>query len=939
MLRGLFFLLFIVLLIPGFSQRFGGSPPSIKWQQINTDTARIIFPRGLDSQANRIASIIHFLAARRPISLGGKLKKIDIVLQNQTTIANGYVGLGPFRSEFFLNPAMNNFEEGTIAWNDLLSIHEYRHVQQFNNFRNGLSSLMRVLFGEEGYALAINASIPDWFYEGDAVHSETALTRQGRGRLPLFTNAWPSIWQAGKDYSWMKMRNGSLKDYVPNHYHLGYLLVNYGYLKYGDDFWSRVTHDASAFKGLFYPFQRAVKKHSGVSYQEFREQAFNYYRERATDSVASTQTPSPFLFPVDEKHVTNYSFAQRISGDSLIYLKSAYNKLPAFYIRDSKGEHLLRLRDVSTDNQFSYRNGKLVYSAYTSDPRWGWRDYSEIRLLDIHTNRQRNITVKSRYFTPDISPSGTTIVAVSVAANGKSELHVLNATDGKLLSSIRAADILLFTSPKFIDENRIVSAVRLLDGKSALAISDARTGASERLTPPSFNVVGFPAASERYPGLIYFTASYNGNDDVFALQLDTRELFRVTDGRMGKYFVNANAGIVSWSLFTAEGLQLQEMKEDELRMAKLSEPAVESTFNQFPVALSESMPAEMLLRNMEQREFETSKYSKSTRLINFHSWRPYYEDPEFSFSLYGQNVLNTTETELYYLYNENENTHAAGANFTYGGWFPQLNMGAQYTFNRSAAVGNQLKQWGQADISAGLNIPLTWARGKWLRNANLGTNFVYRKDINRGPLKDAFTNISFGYLHHYASYGQQFPMARQHIFPGLGFNVNANARHAISNYESWQYLLGVTLYLPGIMPTHHIVITSAFQETDTLNTLFSNRFPYSRGYNEAYFARMWRVSGNYHFPVIYPDWGFANIFYLQRVRGNVFFDLMRVYSRDKSAHADQRSVGGEMYFDTKWWNQYSLTFGLRVAHLLDRDFFSNRNLVVEFILPVSILPR
>jgi hypothetical protein len=53
-------------------------------------------------------------------------------------------------------------------------------------------------------------------------------------------------------------------------------------------------------------------------------------------------------------------------------------------------------------------------------------------------------------------------------------------------------------------------------------------------------------------------------------------------------------------------------------------------------------------------------YHKGTRLLNFHSFRPYYEDPEFSFSLYGENVLNTMQTEVYYVYNENENTNAVG---------------------------------------------------------------------------------------------------------------------------------------------------------------------------------------------------------------------------------------------------------------------------------------
>ena len=44
---------------------------------------------------------------------------------------------------------------------------------------------MRYLFGEEGYALAINASIPDWFYEGDAVYNET-FYQAGQGTLAAF---------------------------------------------------------------------------------------------------------------------------------------------------------------------------------------------------------------------------------------------------------------------------------------------------------------------------------------------------------------------------------------------------------------------------------------------------------------------------------------------------------------------------------------------------------------------------------------------------------------------------------------------------------------------------------------------------------------------------------------------------------------------------------
>ena len=103
---------------------------------------------------------------------------------------------------------------------------------------------------------------------------------------------------------------------------------------------------------------------------------------------------------------------------------------------------------------------------------------------------------------------------------------------------------------------------------------------------------------------------------------------------------------------------------------------------------------------------------------------------------------------------------------------------------------------------------------------------------------------------------------------------------------------------------------------------------------------MWRLSANYHLPLIYPDWGFGNILYLQRIRANAFYDLTRVYSRNKFTTADQRSVGGEIYFDTNWWNQYPLTFGFRISARLDDDLVTGqRGAFFEFILPVSILPR
>ena len=925
------------------AQEFGGNPPSVRWKQIDTDTARIIYPVGRDSAAQRVASIIHFLAAKNN-SLGSKRDKINIVLQNQSTVANGYVGLGPYRSEFFLTPSLNNFDLGSIAWSDALALHEYRHVQQFSNFRTGLSKVMYYLAGEEGLALAINAAIPDWFYEGDAVYNETVHSGQGRGRIPFFTNQYKSLWVDKKNYSWMKLRNGSLKDYVPNHYPLGYLLVNYGYEKYGSDFWKKVTTDAAAYKGLFYPFQHAIKEHTGLEYKTFRKQALEHYKlnsdmqyKGATQVKPDqgTQAGEQKITTPTSSYVTNYLFPYSIGDGSMIYLKTSYRKRPAFVIKDNSGDHVLRVKDISLDEQFSYRNDKIVYSAYKPDIRWGWKNYGELRVIDTKSGQQKKITSKTKYFTPDISNDGSKIVAVNYETNGKCELHLVDAGSGSVLRRIESSEINVFTDPKFIDDSSIVACARFNDGQMSLVRADI-SGSITRLTPPSYHVIGFPNVQG---DKIYFTGSFNGNDDLFVLQLNDSKIFQVTNSGMGNYFVNANAHKLVYSNFTADGYQLKEISLDKTAMKEIDQSIFQSAPNKIVVA-KEAEFKSLLLNDLPARNFPTNKYKKGKKLLNFHSWRPYYEDPIFTYTLYGQNVLNTLQTELYYSYNQNEETNAVGFSTTYGALFPYLSAGAEYTFKRTDTLNGHTRQWNQMDNRIGLNVPLNFSGGRFFRLLNFGTSYIFRFEYNTGPTKDLFEENNFSYLSHFINYSQQVQAARQHIFPRFGYNFSLQYRHAISKYESYQLFASTNVYLPGVLSNHSIVLNGAFQQRDTFRILFSNRFPYSRGYNETYLSRMWKLGANYHFPIWLPDWGFGNILYIQRIRANAFYDLTRVYSRNKTITADQRSAGGEIYFDTNWWNQYPLTFGFRISARLDNDLVTGqKGTFYEFILPVSIIPR
>lgn len=932
------FLLSVVCL-PAAAQQFGGNPPSIHWQQINTDTVRVIFPMGLRQQAADVASITHALAQQTQHTIGDRLRKINIVLQNQTVISNAYVAPGPYRSEFFITPPQNSFELGSLPWQKMLALHEYRHVQQYNNFRKGLSKLFYILFGEEGQSVANSAAIPNWFWEGDAVYQETMQSHQGRGRLPWFFNDYRSLWLAGKNYSWMKLRNGSLRDFTPDHYRLGYMMVAYGREKFGEDFWRKVTDEAVRFDGLFYPFQRSLARYSGISYDRFRNDAVEYFLH---DYHPSKNVDPAHEEAWEQKHfVASEEFPQWLDDHTLVFVKSSYKKLPAFVTRDvnTGQEKNIRVKDISTDNYFSCRNGRLVYAAYTTDPRWGWRDFQDLRVLDLATGRQRTLTHHTKYFSPDISPDGSQVVAVQETPGGSNFLHILDAASGNLVKAIPNPDSLVFTYPKFYGNDHIVAAVRDRQGGMALASVRIADGQTRTLIPFSMHVIGFPQVQH---DTITFTAAYREHDELFMLAGE--ELYRlpVREATTGHYQLAVKGSRYAWTVFTATGSHIMLGDSTSRPRVRFAADSLATGLPDFHVSSLEANPNPVISTYGHQR-YDATYYPQSFRLLNFHSWRPYISDPDYTFSVTSENVLNTLQSEFYFSYNRNERYKQLGWNAIYGGLFPWIKLGASYIIDRNGAYkGNQV-YWNEWEERAGLQLPLHFTEGRHFTNFSVGTDIVYNKRIFRGLYKDSLDGRGFAYMDPSLSFANKTQKARQQIYPRWAQSLYVNYPVAVSKYTAHQLLASGYLYLPGLFLNHSLVISGAFQQRDTLRKVaFTNHFPFSRGYTAQNFHQMWKLGGNYHFPLLYPDWGFAQIVYFLRIRANLFYDHTRVEDpllKPLGGQLDFRSWGTEIFFDTKWWNQHPISFGIRYSRLMDGGYQGLAPNQWEFILPINLLER
>ncbi|MDT3405632.1 hypothetical protein [Mucilaginibacter terrae] len=929
----------VLMALGANAQQFGGNPPSIKWKQVNDSAARVIYPVGMDSVARRLAGIInHINHITRP-TIGFKQNKVNIVLQNQLITTNGYVGLAPFRSEFYLVPAQNSFSLGSLPVGDQLAVHEFRHVQQYNNSVVGLTAFLKAIFGEGGQALAYGIAVPNWFAEGDAVYNETYMTNQGRGRLPYFFNGYRSLWAAGKNYSWMKLRNGSYRDYTPDWYPMGYMLIAYGRENYGNDVWRKVNHDAAAYRSLFYPFQSAVKRNTGKSYTDFRNAALTHFKQQLLTPELQAGTKQ---YRSNRHFIGNQEFPVYVNDSTIIYRKSSYQQRATFMMKAGNTERKIRLADFTVDGYFNYNNGQIVYASRRPDPRWTYREYNELKIVDVKTGSQHGLTHKTKYFAPAFNIDNSRIVAVDVQPSGKYALHILNATDGKLIKEVPNPGGLFYTYPKFYNEKEIVTAIRKPSGSMSIALVDVETGKVNELTPEGIAPKAFPVVQK---DTVYFTGTSGMDDKLFAVSVPDKKVFELQGDSLRNYIGNYQPAIgtnkLAWTSFSAYGYQLHEANKSGLQFKPVT---VVPQLPEFNIASLKQEPGANLMASTIPATTDAKKYPKFTHPFNFHSLVPYFDDPDYTFSLMGENILNTLQTDLSFGYNRNEGYKQFSFNTIYGAFFPYLFGRVDYTLDRRDygfdANRNIVEvNWNETKLQTGIQVPLLFAGGRNYTRLTFTSSINYSiNDVKQQAFKNALPNNT--YLNNSVTFSNQIAKPYQLINPQLAQNITLSYRNTINSLNAHQFLASGTFYFPGLISTHSLVFNVAHQRRDRAYSLFSNQLPFSRGYTADNLYRLYKVGVNYHFPVAYPDAGVGNLVYLMRLRGNVFYDYTHgtdFYRNGTTFKADFRSVGAELYFDTQWFNQSAITFGIRYTRLLDNDIFGgNGRDRLTLILPLSI---
>ena len=892
------------------------NPPALRWQEVRTPHFRVLFAGGIDSAAQRTAARLEQLHGPGVATLSVRPRPISIVLQNQTTVPNGFVTFLPRHAEFFTTP-QQGFGLGTVDWLDGLAVHEYRHVGQFEKARQGVGRVLGPLFGDGALGIAA-VGVPQWFFEGDAVGTETALTRSGRGRIPHFDVGLRANLLSGRRYSYQKAVNGSLRDNVPDWYVLGYVMTSYLKVHYGPAVWAQALDRYYRFPFYPFSFSNAIRRTTGLRVEQLYERSMSevdslWLRQHA--AAANPTEPAftpvqPFKQQASEKIFTQYQHPQYVTDSTVLALKTGLNDIPRLVLlrRHGREQVVFTPGQLNIPEMLSVNGGKAVWPEYQPDRRWGQRIASELKVLDLQTGQLTRIGRGQRYSAAALSPDGRRLVAARTDAAYHHALVILDAQTGTEIQTLPNPPNDFYQQPRWHPDGRRVVAVTLSVAGKTIAVIDPATGASKPLLPVANVNLANP---QPWRDFVLYNSSQTGIDNLYAVSARTGQTFRVTSRPFGAYqaAVAPDGRSLAFHDYRATGARVVEIPLDTMAWVPVP-TATADVPGPYASALAAQEPAGRLVPRLLARpdsaapRYGVRRYSPLAHAFNLFSYGA-VQSPSgnaVSVGLRSQDLLNTTQVFAGVGYDQVERTFNVSSALSYQGRYPVLDADVTYG-GRDVSVlyrGEVLRdQWQYARLTAGLRLPLNLTRSKYLQGLSLGTYFLHEQVYGynlpgRLSYAEVGPNAPLNALQTTLSYATQLKRSARSVAPKWGGTFLGTWRTtpfgAGLNATQWAAQAGV--YLPGLARNHATRLRAGYQLQDQLEYRFAPAVSFPRGEGYVSFDRLAVASFDYHLPLAFTHWELGRLLYIQRLRAAVFGDVAQGNdSRGMAAQRTYRNVG------------------------------------------------
>ncbi len=910
------------------------NPPSLKWYQINTLHFRVLFPKGFETQAQRMANTLEHIHEPESRTMGASPRKISVILQNQSSISNGFVSITPRRSEFYTMPSQNYNFVGNNDWLNLLATHEYRHMVQFQHATRGFNKLVYYTFGSNALSAMAYVAAPQWFWEGDAVATETAFTSSGRGRIPNFNLVFRTNLMEGRTFNYHKQYLRSYKHNIPDHYKLGFNMVSYLRKKTNNpEVWENITKRSWSVPFIPFTFSNSIKKETGLYVNGlYREMAADLKKQWQAQLDTTQLTGFEKVNLRNTSAYTDYRFPQELEDGSILVQKSGIGDIETLVaLKDGREKKIYTQGMVNDAAMLSATNSRVVWNEYRYDPRWKVKTFSTIVGYDIGSKIKRIIASRGRYASAAISPDGYLVATIETKTDYQTKLIVLDYLSGKVLKEFDNPTNDFISMPRWTTTGKEIVTLKVNAKGKTITLFNVETGEEKNLIEFTDENMGHPVPIGKY---VLYNSPISGIDNIYALDTETQIRYQITSSKYASYnpCISRNGKIIYYNEQGKDGMDVVRIPFDPTSWKLWTSSVQPSPLFQHLVN-QEGMPD--LLSNIPTDTLKVKRYSRLKGLINPYSWGAYVNNDltDVNIGITSRNLLGTTTINAGYLYDINERTGAWKATLSYQALFPiidfsvsqsdrKVNEGFVETETYTGTNPNYVKTvkttnlsftWLEKNIEGGFRIPLNTTTSKYFSNITFGnligvtqvsnfTNSINNKRIipavtindtvsNFYFFTDRISNGNLIYNRFNLTAYRLLKKSRRDIKSKWGQEIFVNAYGTPygGNFTGNQFSVYGVGYFPGLFKHHSLWGYWGYQNSqidplfyankagseiaDNSNYQFRNQIPLPRGgLGVARFRNFYSMSVNYTMPVWYPDLNIGPLMNFQRVRLNGFFD-------------------------------------------------------------------
>lgn len=905
----------------------GNEPAILKWSQITTPSYRVIYPRGMDEMAREYALTLE----RVKVPVGGSLGYVPnqsyrtpmpVILHPYTVKSNGMVSWCPRRMELVTIPEFQNPE--AMPWIRQLSIHESRHAAQMQPYAGGGLKFLQAIVGDISPSLLCAILGGPSAMEGDAVLAETSLSASGRGRSADFLEYQRACFLASDTRNYWEWRYGSLKNYCPDYYKIGYIMAA-GMREYsGFSEWP------------FFSLTRKIPK----AFPAIADSLTAVWKKEASERAPFMPCDSVTL---PERRYVDYSSLTANPKGIIARRKGLLEASQTVRIDPSSGKWAgIRSSSHSSSRLKANPDSTVLYwSEERNNHRWEMISYSVIRSLDLESGRIRNLTAKSRFFNPSVSEDGKFLAASQSLEDGSSAVMILDAYSGKELYSYPAPKGLQVLETTWKDDN-VYASVLGPDGIGLYFVSTFEPVLAAR--PAKIKELG------TYGDALTFVSDRNGVDELYSLNPENGKVLQLTSSVQG----SNNHCFVSDSLYYTSlgpgGRMILRTAIKDLPVKEIDYQDIHSWVLADSLTAAEPVQADY---SSNVQIGDPEPYSRLGHLVNVHSWLPLYANTDIieniSFdnfltacglgvSAYFQNELSTLQGFAgYSAWTPDAGWANAGhLRLTYSGFYPVFEVSTdlsdegafatELTFDKEKdGMHSTLAIASPAAFSMKVRsyVPLDFSSGGWNRGIVPQLRWTFSNDRITFQDNTACSNSVSASIRAYTIRD----MASSGLYPRWGAGVEAGycTRPGIRNLmvdNLYGYVYG---YVPGFLQSHGVKI-SALAERNIGNALLASPFAsvaprggYELNRELARYRHHGKLSVDYALPFAPVDWSFLSpLTYIRNFELIAHYDLS--YYLSSKSKGSVSSIGADVV--AKLGNVLFIPYDTRIGVSFCRLFSS-----------------